>query len=163
MADAKPKNRLLVKREKREERDKCMKKFINGLTKLATAAFSKNKKDDDFRRRYDEYNLAKKDAPEEVMRMAGPPIWAHRENIMAGNIDVFLKADYKDDIIKFADHVPDADFIEDEQILINKIKRTWHLFTPIEQEKMLSNVQELVSLYANYIKIERELEKLESE
>jgi len=159
-ATNKPQNKLMLKRQYRETRDKCIKEFINELTQLAGAAISKNKKDDDFRRRYDEYNIAKRDAPDEIVRLSGPPIWDYREDIMRGNIDKFLKADYREDIKKYADRIPDVDYIEDERMLIEKIKRTWHLFQPAEQEVMLRRVQNLVSLYAQYVRINRLLGEL---
>lgn len=158
----KPKNRLLQKRELRESKDTCTKNFINELTQLAAAAISKNKKDEDFRKRYDEYNIAKRDAPDEVLKIAGPPIWDYREDIKQGNVTKFLKADYLDDIKKYADRVPDVDFIESERMLIEKIKRTWHLFTEPEKEVMVKRVQKLVGLYAQYIKINRELSEFEN-
>jgi hypothetical protein len=161
MSSAPPKSKLTQKRELREQKDACMKKFIHELTQLASAAMTKNKNDADFSRRFDEYNIAKRDAPDAVLRIAGPPIWDYREDIAKGNVDKFLKADYIDDIQKYADKIPDADFIESERVLIEKIKRTWHLFVPAEQQIMLKRVQTLVSLYAKYIKINRELDKLQ--
>lgn len=156
------KSKLKQKRELRDERDKCMKNFINELTKLAQAAVSKNKSDEDFRERFDQYNIAKRDAPDEIVNMAGPPLWDYREDIMQGNVAKFLNSDFKEDIVKYADHIPDADFIEEDQILIEKVKRSWHLFTNAEQSVMLKRVQKLVSLYGKYLFINKQLEELNS-
>jgi hypothetical protein len=155
------KSKLTIKRELRDLKDKCTRDFINELSQLAGAAISKNKNDADFRKRFDEFNLAKQEAPDEVLKIAGPPIWDYREDIAKGNVNKFLKADYYEDIKRYADKVPDADYIEDERVLIEKVKRTWHLFTKPEQEVMTKRVQSLISLYAQYIKLSRELESLE--
>lgn len=151
---------MKYKRELREQRDECIKSFINELTKLAGAAVNKNKTDDDFRRYFDEYNIAKRDAPDEIVKMAGPPLWDYRDDIKKGNVDKFLKSDFTEDIMKYADHIPDADFIEEDRILIEKVKRSWHLFTQPEQQFMVGRVQKLVSLYAQYLSVNKKLDEI---
>lgn len=154
-------NTLKVKRQLRETRDQAIRDFTNGLSFLASAALSKNKRDDDFQRRFDEFSLAKRDAPEGVLKIAGPPLWDFREDIKAGNVDRFLKSDFKDEIVKYADgRIPNSDLIEEDQELINKIKRSWHLFTPAEQGEMVKRVQGLVANYAQYLASSKKLREM---
>jgi hypothetical protein len=154
-------NTLKAKRELRETRDKAIKGFIDNLNYLVKATASKNKDDEDFKRRVDEYNIAKKEAPEGVLKLSGPPIWDYREDIKVGNVDKFLKSDFKEDIVKYSDgKIPNADLIEEDQALIEKVKRSWHLLTPPEQEIMKKKVQQMVIFYAQYISTIRKLKEL---
>jgi hypothetical protein len=150
-----------VKRELRETRDEAIKGFINNLTYLVKAALTKNKDDEDLKRRADEFNIAKQEAPEGVLKISGPPIWDYRDDIKAGNVDRFLKSDFKEDIVKYSDRtIPNEDLIEDDQILIEKVKRSWHLLTPQEQEMMKKKVQGMVGYYAQYLSCVRKLREL---
>jgi hypothetical protein len=159
--EVKAKNPLKAKRELRETRDKAIKDFINNLSFLISAVLQKNPKDNDFKRRIDEYNIAKKDAPEGVVKISGPPVWDYRKDIAAGNIKKFLMTDYTDDIKKYSDGtVPDEDLIEEDTVIIDKIKRTWHLCTPAEQSTMLLKVQQMVQYYAQYLSTIKQLQKL---
>jgi len=139
------------------KQDESVKEFCRTVQAIAKSMHNKNKQDTDLAELREHLTIAIKDMPLDLFERAGAYVWEYRDDIAKGNVDTFLKKDYKQEI---ADEVEDESEVEKVAGLIGKIKRTWRFFNQVEQQDMISKFQTLVKHYAAYEGSRRELAKL---
>lgn len=140
-----------------DTQDVAVKEFCRTVQAIAKSMHNKNKQDTDLAELREHLTIAIKDMPLDLFERAGSYVWQYREDISKGNVDTFLKKDYKEEI---ANEVEDESEIEKVAGLISKIKRTWRFFNAVEQQDMISKFKTLIKHYAAYEGARRELLKL---
>jgi len=132
-------------------KDISVTEFTKEMTFVVNSMHARNKKDEDITEIRDGYMIAKKENPECIIMQAGPYFWKYRETIKEGNANALLKNDFKDEITEVQGTLPDYSGFDKVQPVMNKIKRTWNLLTPIEQDIMKKKFNKMVAHYATYV------------
>jgi hypothetical protein len=133
-----------------DTKEKSVVDFTSEMTFIVNAMFNKNKKDDDIIGIRDGYLIAKRENPECIIVQVGPYFWKYRDTISSGNLNPLLNSDFRDDI-SAQGYMPEVSSYDQIQAVMSKVKRTWHLFTPVEQETMKKKFKFMVSCYATYL------------
>lgn len=139
------------------KQDAVVKDFLRTLTGIVKAMHNKNKQDSEITEIKELMSIAVKDLPLDTFLQAGQHVWNYRADIAAGNIEAFLKNDYKKEI---EGYIEDDSEKEHYSQMVAKIKRTWRFFNAEEQADIVKKVQNMLKQYANYESTKRELEKL---
>jgi hypothetical protein len=134
-------------------RDDAVKKFNLGMGKIIQAVKEKQKNNTDIIAIQDMFSVARKEAPEMIVQMAGPYLWKYREPIMQGDSGFFLDNDFEQDIIEAQNKKDIAEISEFENtaLLMQCAKRTWHMFLPMEKENVIKLTKGLLSDYVKYL------------
>lgn len=154
-------NRIKQRKLYLDQQEEVKKKFSDELGFMINCLWSRNKKDADILQIKDQYSVIRKENTTVIIEGAGPYIWKYREQISKSNVNFFLASDFKDELaVASASQIPEMTSFEDLPAILTKIKRTWHLFSPEEQEILKNKSKSLLSAYAGYISAGKELEKL---
>lgn len=158
MDDNKPRDVQI--KECNKVKEDCVKGFNDVMTFIINALHSVNKSDDDIITIRDSYLTAKTESPDCIILQAGPYVWKYREEISSENINSLLKNEYNNEITTVQQTLPDASKMDQIQILLAKVKRSWHLITPMEQTTLKKKFKDLLKQYATYSMVDKKLESL---
>jgi len=145
-------------------REASVSEFAANLNVIITSIHQKNKRDDDMQAIKDKIDVVRKENPVGLIEMAGPYLWKYKEKIGSENVSFFLNNSFEEDIEKAREESQLAEITEYEEIpaLLNKVKRTWHSFTPPEQQIIVKRIKALLANYAKYLSASRTLKASES-
>ena len=156
---------LAQKRKLREESEDIVRKFGQSLSFIIETGAKKLSRDSDFGEVREQFLIAKRNNPEDLIKLSGPPIWQYREQIKNGDIQHFLEKDFTEDIESFgkdeSGHSVSREELEKSAKLVQNIKKTWTTCSKKEQSILVKKVQILLSLYARHLSVEKKLSDLE--
>lgn len=131
--------------------DKSVTDFTSEMTFIVNAMHNKNKQDDDLTEIRDGYMTARRENPDCIIIHVGPYFWKYRETINSGDLNPLLDSDFKDEREEIQGTLPENSKFDKVSVIMGKIKRTWHLFTPLEQETLKKKFKLMVSHYATFV------------
>lgn len=125
-------------------KDESLKKFLTEFTFILNVICDKNKKDVDIEAIKDGFMIARKENPECILIKVGPYVWKYRE--IMDDVNKLLSYDFSKELDRLAN-------VENEKVkvILIKIKKTWGLFTKLEQDLINKKMKMIISNYATYV------------
>jgi len=139
-----------LKKQMIQIKDRSILEFTLDMTFIVNIIYNKNKKDTDIEEIRDGYLLAKNENPECIIINAGPYLWKYREQVSLDNFNELLNNDFSTETSNSNSNKVQA--------ILNKIKKTWHLFKPLEQDSIKKRLKTMLTYYATYLKSCKHLE-----
>ena len=142
-----------AQRRKHEiDQGEARKNFINNLSKLFKFILSKNRQDSILLDIKDKFIIARKEDPDLVVQKAGEYLLKYGKQIQNKDVRFFLTGDFKEDIEKATEDefMVDESSVEYIETIIQTARKTWRLFSNLEQETIMKLVQRLLSDAAKY-------------
>ena len=133
------------------DKDISIKECINELVFIINSMCNKNKKDGDIQEIRDGFMVAKGENPVAIIMNAGPYFWKYRTHIERGDVNSLLNMEYKEEISEVQESLADNSKFEKISVVMQKVKRTWHLLTPTEQETMKKKFKLILIKYTGYL------------
>lgn len=109
------------------------------MTSLVELVYQKCRSDANMATIRTKFMTVRSHTPSEIIKVSGPLLWKHRENIIAGEANVFLKMDY--------------DVSDDTYMLIASIKKLWESSGNAERDYVVTVLKKSLGLYAKYISL----------
>ena|SRR5271170_5611732 len=134
-----------------KQKDDSIDGFISDITFVVNATHEKNRKDNDIISIRDGFLVARRENPEVVMLQIAPYLWKYRQDIINKNFNKLLNNDYEEEISEITGSLPEYSNFDKVTSIMQKIKRSWHLFSSAEQNIIQTKFIKLISHYATYI------------
>jgi hypothetical protein len=156
---------LARKNELRREKDAIIREYLSALNYVVEVGRQKISNDPEFDRVREEFMVARRNNPDDLVRLSGPLLWEYREQIKTGEIEFFVNKDFTSDVEKFGDKAGKKitqSEMDRSVVLISNIKKSWNGCSPAEQKSLVSKTQSLLTSYVKYLKTCKELSQLEN-
>lgn len=153
-----------IKNQLRDQKSAIIKKFMNDLNYIFEAGKNKLKNDVEFEKVRNQFLVARRNNPEDLVKLSGPPMWEYREQISKGEVGFFLEHDFSEDVQKFGstetESISKEDFDQTVE-LISSIRKAWIICTEGEKKLLTQKVQNMLKSYAEYLMTDKKLIAME--
>jgi len=106
---------------------------------LVELVYTKCKDDQNIAKTRAHFMTVRSVTPSEIIKLSGPQLWEHREDIVAENTSAFLDMS--------------IDQANENYALFTSIKHLWEKSNNAERTYVVSVIKKMLSLYAKYILI----------
>lgn len=141
-------------------KDKAAADFCKHLNFMVRILKEKNPRDDDIEDLVRRVNLVTSASSTVVIETAGPYFFKYREKILARNPDFFMNNDFSNDVKEVAQQHDVVDDINSAFEMIEKIKKSWKLYSMQEQQTLLMKNEEMLKCYARYLSSVKKLNEM---